>query len=154
MGTFAAARASLDALDLAGAVRERFEAGAPTLAICVGMQLLAGASEESAGSPGLDVLGGTATRFDGTERTPQMGWNRIEAPSDALWLRSGYAYFANTYALTDAPAGWRVAEANYGGPFIAAAERGACLACQFHPELSGEFGRALLGRWLTESERC
>jgi glutamine amidotransferase len=38
--------------------------------------------------------------------------------------------------------------ADYGGPFVAACERGPVLACQFHPELSGTFGADLLQRWL------
>ncbi len=32
--------------------------------------------------------------------------------------------------------------------FVAALERGAVLACQFHPELSGAWGQALIERWL------
>jgi glutamine amidotransferase len=39
----------------------------------------------------------------------------------------------------------------HGGPFVAAVERGALLGCQFHPELSGSWGAALLKRWL---DRC
>jgi len=34
-------------------------------------------------------------------------------------------------------------------PFIAALERAPTLACQFHPELSGDYGATLLERWLT-----
>jgi glutamine amidotransferase len=30
-------------------------------------------------------------------------------------------------------------------------ERGTVLACQFHPELSGAWGRDLLGRWLDKT---
>jgi len=37
---------------------------------------------------------------------------------------------------------------------VAAMERGAVLACQFHPELSGRFGLALLSRWLKEPWPC
>ncbi len=42
----------------------------------------------------------------------------------------------------------RVFSAEHGGRFVAALERGALLACQFHPELSGAYGRRLLARWL------
>ncbi|MCC6527021.1 MAG: imidazole glycerol phosphate synthase subunit HisH, partial [Polyangiaceae bacterium] len=37
---------------------------------------------------------------------------------------------------------------DHGGPFVAALERGPVLACQFHPELSGRWGQALIERWL------
>ena len=63
-------------------------------------------------------------------------------------LRSGYVYYANSYGLPDAPEGWRVAWTDHGMRFVAAVERGAVLACQFHPELSGTFGQDLLRRWL------
>jgi imidazoleglycerol phosphate synthase cyclase subunit len=33
--------------------------------------------------------------------------------------------------------------------FVAALERGPVLACQFHPELSGAYGAALIARWMT-----
>jgi imidazoleglycerol phosphate synthase cyclase subunit len=49
----------------------------------------------------------------------------------------------------NAPTGWATAWTSHGGRFVAALERGALLACQFHPELSGEYGAALLERWLT-----
>ena len=70
-------------------------------------------------------------------------------------LGSGYAYFANSFRLVGEPAGWAVARADHGGPFVAGLERGDVLACQFHPELSGDYGAALLRRWLNgRSESC
>jgi glutamine amidotransferase len=66
-------------------------------------------------------------------------------------LTDGFAYFANSYKLDAVPDGWRGATADHGGPFAAALERGAVLACQFHPELSGPWGQALVERWLTAS---
>jgi len=42
--------------------------------------------------------------------------------------------------------------ADYGGPFVAAIERGPVLACQFHPELSGQWGAALIDRWLAAAQ--
>jgi imidazoleglycerol phosphate synthase glutamine amidotransferase subunit HisH len=35
---------------------------------------------------------------------------------------------------------------------VSAFERGALLACQFHPELSGAAGQALVARWLDAAE--
>ena len=84
-------------------------------------------------------------------RVPQLGWNRIVPRDDAGMLREGYAYFANSYRLADAPSGWRAAFSDYGGPFVAAMERRGVLACQFHPELSGRFGLDLIARWLETS---
>ncbi len=65
----------------------------------------------------------------------------------AATSKSGYAYFANSFRALAAP-GCKVARAEHGESFVAALERGSLLACQFHPELSGAFGHALMARWL------
>ena len=41
-----------------------------------------------------------------------------------------------------------MAWATHGGRFVAAMERGKVVTCQFHPELSGAYGEALLSRFL------
>ncbi len=149
VGAFGAAMEKLRALDLVAVLRERFEAGRTSLAVCVGLQLLAAASEESPGAVGLSLFPGTVERFMGPVRVPQLGWNRVEPAPGCALLESGHAYFANSYRLTAAPAGWSAAYADHGGRFVAAMEKGKLLACQFHPELSSAYGRALLMRWLS-----
>jgi imidazoleglycerol phosphate synthase cyclase subunit len=59
------------------------------------------------------------------------------------------AAFANSYALRESPRGWTAAWSTHGVSFVAALERDATLVCQFHPELSGAYGAALVERWLT-----
>ena len=148
VGTLAAAMDRLEARGLAGVLAERVRAGRPTLAVCLGLQLPFEGSEESAGRAGLGVLPGRAARFPAGVRIPQIGWNRVEPDRGASLLAPGFAYFANSYRVTEAPAGWTAAWAEHGGRWVAALERGAVLACQFHPELSGPWGASLLGRWL------
>ena len=87
-------------------------------------------------------------RFPESVRVPQFGWNHVTANTDCRLIASGHAYFANSYRLAERPSGWAVATADHGGTFVAAMERGALLACQFHPELSGAYGHALLSRWI------
>lgn len=149
VGTFAAAMDRLEADGLVDPLRRRIEAGRPTLAICLGMQLFFDGSDESVGRAGLGVAAGTLQQFTGDIRIPQMGWNRIVADDACDVLQSGYVYFANSFRATQAPAGWSAAIADHGGPFLGAIERGAVVACQFHPELSGPFGLALIERWLS-----
>jgi imidazole glycerol-phosphate synthase subunit HisH len=148
VGSFGAAMANLTESGLAGPLRERMAAGRPTLSICVGLQLLGTTSEESPGAEGLGVIDAGFTRFPETVRVPQFGWNLITAQEGCSTLHSGHVYFANSYRLTATPPGWSVASADHGGRFVAAMERGSVLACQFHPELSGAYGRALLERWI------
>ncbi len=130
------------------AVRTRIAAGRPTLAICLGLQLLAASSDEAPGTAGLGVFGGTVRRLPEGVRVPQMGWNRVIADDECRLLAPGTAYFANSYALAEAPLGWACAWFCHGGRFLAAAEKGPVVACQFHPELSGSYGQAFLLRWL------
>jgi imidazole glycerol phosphate synthase glutamine amidotransferase subunit len=138
-------------LGLSGPLTERIGAGRPTLAICLGLQLLAAASEEDPDVAGLGVLSVTATRFPDTQRVPQLGWNTVVAQPGCRLLTDGSAYFANSYRLESIPGGWHGALSNHGGRFVAAVERGAVLGCQFHPELSGGWGQRLIARWLEES---
>ena len=151
VGAFAAAQRALAAHGLEDALRDRIERGRPTLGICLGMQLMAHGSEEAPGVPGLGVLDGIVGSYESGEegwRVPQMGWNLVDPAGACEIVPRGYAYFANSYRLTTAPHDWLPVWCDYVGRFLAAVERGPVVGCQFHPELSGDYGRALLTRWL------
>lgn len=148
VGAFGPAMESLNQAGLVTALQQRLLAQRPTLAICLGLQILCESSEEAPDVPGLGVIQGRVVRFPGSVRVPQLGWNRVEPEASCAFLRSGYAYYANSYRLLAGPAGWRVATTEHAGQFVAAVERGGILACQFHPELSGAWGLSLMQRWL------
>lgn len=148
VGAFGAAMARVDALGLRSALRSRIDQELPTLAVCVGMQLLCRESEESPGASGLGAIDVTVTRFRGEEKVPQLGWNQVEPGPGSKFVEAGWAYFANSYRLEAVPEGWVEAGTDYSGRFVSALERGGVLATQFHPELSGEWGARLLDRWL------
>ena len=152
VGAFGSAMDRIDSLGLVAAIRERIEFNRPTLAVCVGMQLLSRASEESPEATGLKVLEETVGRFGGGVTVPQMGWNRVEPESGSRFVESGWAYFANSYRIDKLPEGWVGSSTDHGGEFVSALERGDVLACQFHPELSGAWGARLLDRWLQRVE--
>jgi glutamine amidotransferase len=149
VGALGAAMQKLESDGTADALRRRLAAGQPTLAICLGLQLLCEASEESPGTAGLGVLPTVVRRLPADQIVPQMGWNRIDPAGGCRWLRAGHAYFANSFALDEIPDGWNGAWFEHGGRFVAAVEKDGILACQFHPELSGGWGLDLLRRWLT-----
>ena len=132
---------------------DRYQNNQPTLAVCLGLQLLCRSSEESPGAEGLGILPTDITHFPNSVSVPQLGWNRIaEAPAP---FDQQFVYFANSYCATGIEelkqAGWDVAIAKHGIDFVAGVSRGNWLACQFHPELSGSFGQSLLQQWLDGS---
>lgn len=145
VGTFAAGMMALRSAGLVEAIRERILADKPTFCVCLGMQLLAESSEESPGVKGLGILGVTVSALPETVRTPQMGWNEVTAFGG---LDSGPAYFANSYALVEAPDGWSTGFSTHGREFPAAVSKGNVMACQFHPELSGDYGEYLMASWV------
>lgn len=147
VGTFGAAMEQLRKNGVVDALRTRIASGQPTLAICLGLQLLAPASEESPGVSGLRVFRQKVEKIL-APRIPQLGWNFVRAPAGGRFVRDGYAYFANSYGIRECPDGWQASWNDLEGPWVAAAERGGVIACQFHPELSGMWGNALLQRWL------
>jgi imidazole glycerol phosphate synthase glutamine amidotransferase subunit len=148
VGSFGAAMAEIDRLDMRRTLRQRLDEGRATLAICVGMQLLSMRSEESGGVTGLGYVDRPVTRFPDTVKVPQLGWNQVVAAPGCRFLSDGWAYFANSYRIEEVPDGWSAAGADHGGRFVAALERGDVLACQFHPELSGHWGSRILADWL------
>jgi imidazole glycerol-phosphate synthase subunit HisH len=139
VGSFAAA---VDRIaDAADSVRDALAAGMPCLGICLGMQLLYGASDEGSGA-GLGVLDGRVRRL-AAPRVPHMGWNAALPVGDPLFdgADAPLVYYAN--AWTD-----------YAGDrFPAAVRRGATWGVQFHPEKSGGAGLRILANWLTAARR-
>jgi imidazole glycerol phosphate synthase glutamine amidotransferase subunit len=152
VGAFGAAMARVESLGLTTALQERIEKGLPTIAVCVGMQLLARDSEESPGVNGIEVLEGSVGRFGDGVIVPQMGWNQVEPGPGSRFIEPGWAYFANSFRIEDVPSGWVGSHTDHGGVFASALEKEDVLACQFHPELSGQWGARLLERWLERVE--
>jgi imidazole glycerol phosphate synthase glutamine amidotransferase subunit len=152
VGAFGTGMAALRNNGLDAVIREAAARGTPLLGVCLGMQLLCEASEEDPGTVGLGVIPGTCRRLPSGVRVPHLGWNTVTPEPRARLVTGGFAAFANSYALRESPqspAGWTPAWSTHGTRFVAALERGAVLACQFHPELSGAYGAALLERWIT-----
>jgi glutamine amidotransferase len=152
VGAYAACMAGIEALGAGPVIAERVAAGAPVLGICVGMQVLFSSGEEhGVVTKGLDLVPGVVTRLE-APRVPHMGWNTVAVP-DGSTLFAGIAfgtrfYFVHSYAARPVEGQGLVTTAEHGTPFVAAIERGALCATQFHPEKSGDAGAALLRNWI------
>ena len=152
VGRFEAGMASLVKGGLVDAIAERVNANLPTLAICLGLQLLCESSEESPGCRGMGLISAPITTFSDDVRRPQFGWNWISNENTSVLAEGGFVYYANSYRLAKPPTGWRYGLSDYGGSFVGCLEKDQLLACQFHPELSGSYGSKILERWLTKAE--
>jgi glutamine amidotransferase len=144
VGHVASAVRGLTERGLGDALRARLAAGRPTLGICVGMQLLFGASEE--GGVGLGLLEGEVRRVR-APRVPHMGWNSLDVVTDARLLdglRGRDVYFAHSYAVHPDDPSVVAATTDHAGPLVAAVAAGPLAGVQFHPERSGPAGARLL----------
>lgn len=122
---------------------------APTLGICLGMQLMLEASDEG-DTPCLALLPGRVRALQPGPGcpVPHMGWTRIERAEAGIGLGAGeYVYFAHSYACDNTAT--TAASVTYGGQAVPAALRsGALWGAQFHPERSSEAGARFLSAFL------
>jgi len=150
VGHFGQMMRALDELGLRNPIVERIRSGVPFLGICVGLQCLFEASEESPGSPGLGIFPGVVKRFAGDARIPHMGWNLVtQVKPCRLFAELGngtFTYFAHSYyaPIMDAT----TATCTYIHPYTAILEKENVYAVQFHPEKSGPVGLRVMENFL------
>lgn len=150
VGSFGDAMQSMRASGLTDTVIAAAQSGKPFLGICLGLQLLFEASEESPGVAGLGVLRGSISRIpqkDGL-KVPHIGWNSLAVTQPEGIFRGvpqgAYVYFVHSYYLRAADASEVAARTEYGVSIDAAAQKGSLCATQFHPEKSGRVGLQIL----------
>lgn len=130
--------------------------GLPCVGICLGMQLLFDASDESPGK-GIGFIPGSVTRLR-TSKVPHMGWNDVE------WLTNGNgqaashletAYFANAYICEPEVESPILAWTTHEDAKFASVVRSAnTVGVQFHPEKSSGTGRKFLNAVIEDLIEC
>ena len=134
--------------------RDAIAAEVPFLGICIGMQMLYEGSEEDPDAAGIGALPGTIRLLSDTVKRPQMQWNVLERRKPSAMLAGlddpVWAYFVHSYAPEDSDD--VVATCDYGGPVVAAVERGRLWATQFHPEKSAPAGLRVLANFVAAAE--
>ena len=154
VGAFGDAMEKLNTRGLSEVIREAVRRKIPLLGICLGLQLLFEASEESPGVDGLSVLKGKIIRIPDKEgyKVPHIGWNSLKInPESKLFAgipEDAYVYFVHSYYL-QAEEPIVAAQTDYVVDIHAAVEKEHIFACQFHPEKSGEIGLKLLKNFAT-----
>ena len=122
--------------------------------ICLGMQLLGEASDESPGATGLGVIKASVTRLpelqDRNGRVPHVGWESItrEHSEDFKNISIdgiGDVYFSHSYQLQvsgkEPELLWATSPAR---EFVAAIRQNNVSGYQFHPEKSSKAGLTFL----------
>ena len=154
VGAFGDAMEKLNTRGLSEVIREAVKRKIPLLGICLGLQLLFEASEESPGVDGLSVLKGKIIRIPEKEgfKVPHIGWNSLKInPESKLFAgipEDSYVYFVHSYYLA-AEEPIVAATTDYVVDIHAAVEKEHVFACQFHPEKSGDIGLKLLKNFAT-----
>lgn len=136
-------------------LRAAIEAGRPTFAVCIGMQLLYESSEEGPGE-GVGFFEGRVRRLPHA-RLPHIGWNTVSHDGRGPFRgvpAGAFFYFVHSFAPS-ACGDSCVATADYGGRFAAASARNNAWAVQFHPEKSSEAGLRVIRNFVEfASERA
>jgi glutamine amidotransferase len=150
VGHFGQMMQAIDQLELREALRTRIRAGVPFLGICIGLQCLFEASEESPERKGLGIFKGTVRRFTGEARIPHMGWNSLEKIKASRLLKDlpegTFTYFAHSYYAPVIRE--TAATCTYMHPYTAVLEEENLYAVQFHPEKSGPTGLQVMRNFL------
>lgn len=147
VGTAQAAMAQLEQRQLINLIKACTQ---PVLGICLGMQLLASASEEG-NTQTLGLIDARVTRIpESGLPLPHMGWNNVQPLAGHPLFRDiptgAYFYFVHGFALPICAD--TIAETQYGVPLTAAVQKDNFFGVQFHPERSGRAGAKLLQNFL------
>ena len=134
------------------ACTEAFRSGKPFLGVCVALQVVFDASEESPGVEGLGLMPGKVVRFTADDlKVPHIGWNELSVVRGHPVLQGldGEAfYFVHSYYPEPRESEDLIGETDYGGRFCSAAGRENLVAVQFHPEKSSRAGLKLYQNFL------
>lgn len=154
VGCFKDAMDKIREYKLDNVIYDVVDSGKPFLGICLGLQLLYKASEESPGATGLGILDGEILRIPDAPglKIPQIGWNSLEITPGAKLFKgieqNSYVYFVHSYYLKSKNIEDVAATTHFSVDIHASVERNNVFACQFHPEKSSTVGLKILQNFI------
>ena len=143
VGAFPVAINALKESSLDNFIVEKTIHGKPLIGICLGMQLLATASDEFGAGDGLNLIPGRVEKLQSGR--PNIGWNYVHPVGDGATplTFSRHFYFNHSFHFK-APPCCTVGLTNHDESLVSAIVRDNIIGFQFHPEKSQAAGKALL----------
>lgn len=154
VGSFGSCIESIRKANLFDCIRQVTESGTPFLGICLGLQLLFEASDESPDAKGLGILKGRCVKIPQSDgvKIPHIGWNSITFPNPSPLFTSiedgSFVYFVHSYYMQPNDKSVITAVCDYSASLPVALSRGNIHATQFHPEKSGDVGLKILKNFI------
>ena len=154
VGSFGSCIESIRKANLFDCIRQVTESGTPFLGICLGLQLLFEASDESPDAKGLGILKGRCVKIPQSDgvKIPHIGWNSITFPNPSplfTGIEDGsFVYFVHSYYMQPNDKSVITAVCDYSASLPVALSRGNIHATQFHPEKSGDVGLKILKNFI------
>ncbi len=160
VGSFCEGMNSLFLLKLDCKIRNYVSSGGRLVGICLGMQLMFEASEESPGIKGLGLIRGNVKKLPSVkEKVPRIGWDSILIREESVSyfqlvssliqdkaneLQADF-YFVHSYYCE--PSDKQIISGSFKhgkDQYCASIESGSLFGLQYHPEKSGSVGYKVL----------
>ena len=153
-GAFDPAVENLNKTGLIDEIKNWISSGKSFMGICLGLQILFEESEEG-NNKGIGVIKGKIKKIPPIkgQRIPHIGWcNLVPSKNSKLLCKeelNKWVYFDHSYFAVPNDESFVTASVEYGPINLTAIiENENLIACQFHPEKSGNIGQSILYRWL------
>ena len=153
-GAFDPAIENLHKTGLIDEIKKWIISGKSFMGICLGLQILFEESEEG-NNKGIGIIKGKIKKIPPikNQRIPHIGWCNLVPLKDGKLLRqeerNKWVYFDHSYFAAPNDESFIASNVEYGPINLTAIiENENLIACQFHPEKSGNVGQSLLYRWL------
>ena len=153
-GAFDPAIENLQKTGLIDEIKKWISSGKSFMGICLGLQILFEESEEG-NNKGIGIIKGKIKKipYIKNQRIPHIGWCNLMPTKDSKLLCKDeinkWVYFDHSYFAAPNNDSFITSSVEYGPINLTAIiENENLLACQFHPEKSGNAGQSILSRWL------
>jgi glutamine amidotransferase len=152
VGAAADTMKSLSAAGIDESVRKLVSLKKPLFAICVGLQVLLGATEEGGDHECLGIIPGRVCKLPVGLKIPHMGWNQVKQvfahPVFTGIPDNTNFYFVHSYYARPQDSSVIAGVTEYGLEFCSMIIKDNLFATQFHPEKSGEPGLKMYANFL------